>query len=151
MEYTAGMQSFIEHYWGYLAYLFAVIILAIVGHFYQSKYTKIYRDRKCMGRYWFKAFPTASKEEIRQFLVLFVEAFGFSQKLRCQFEPGDSLIELYKAAQAGIRVDNFEFENLLGGIEDTYGFDAQPLCGLIDDGMTLGELFSFIRCHAVRG
>ncbi len=145
------MQSFIEHYWGYLAYSLLVIVVAIFTYYGRSKYTKIYRDRKCMGRYWFKAFPTASKEEIRQFLAMFVEAFGFSQKLRCQFEPGDSLIELYKAAQAGFRVDNYEFEMLFTGIEETYDIDAQPLCELIDDGMTLGELFSFVRCHAVRG
>jgi len=50
---------------------------------------KRYWERSCTGRAWLKEFPTSQSGEVRRFLFLFVDSFGFSRKRALQFAPTD--------------------------------------------------------------
>jgi len=51
-----------------------------------------YWERACEGFYWRRRFPAASRAEIREFLNLFVAAFGFPRRQRCRFSPDDKVM-----------------------------------------------------------
>ena len=53
-------------------------------------------DRACAGFRWRRRYPQASKSEIREFLDLFVQAFGFRRRRRLYFVPNDRVMDIYR-------------------------------------------------------
>jgi hypothetical protein len=101
-------------------------------------------DRVCTGTQWRRRFPQASKAEIRQFLDVFVGAFGFRQSRRLCFAPDDRVLNVYRALYPPkwSISDSMEMETLAGDLERTYGVD---MFALWRDDITLGELFALTR------
>jgi propanediol dehydratase small subunit len=98
-----------------------------------------YWERHCAGRAWRRAFPSASREQIRRFLRLFVEAFAFPEKRMLKFAPNDRIYDIYKAANPTEGwPDALELESLAKRLRVTYGLDLRATWS---ESLTLGELF----------
>ncbi len=98
-----------------------------------------YRFRTCEGLRWKRHFPQAPKDEIRRFLSIFVNSFGFREKDRLKFGPDDRILDVYHAVYRPMpSVDNMELEEFFCRVEDTYGIDSSQLW---NGHLTLGELF----------
>jgi propanediol dehydratase small subunit len=98
-------------------------------------------QRECAGIRWRRRFPKASSDEIREFLRLFVDAFGFPRKHRLRFRPEDRVMDLYHALNppnwsAG---DNMELESLLEDFQRRYHVDLAPLWR---EDLTLADIFA---------
>jgi propanediol dehydratase small subunit len=101
---------------------------------------KGYGDRACQGRRWRKAFPGASKREIRAFLTLFVGAFGFKDCEKLKLTPADKISVVYRALYPySWQADALEVETLELDLGRHYGL---KLALVWHDQLTLGELFS---------
>lgn len=98
-----------------------------------------YRFRSCQGQGWRRAFPAASKKQIREFLALFSEAFAFRDSDKLKFSPGDNLLQIYRRLHPQRWLpDALEFETLAADLKQRYALDLNALWS---DQLTLGELF----------
>jgi len=115
------------------------VLAAICSYGYEGDNApKPYYFRRCEGRTWLRQFPGVPKEEIRRFLSIFVDAFGFRQKDRLKFSPDDRIMDVYNAISRPMpSVDNMELEEFFCRIEDTYGMETAGVC---NTHLTLGEL-----------
>lgn len=103
----------------------------------------LYWDRACMGIRWRRRFPDSPKVEIREFLTMFVEAFGFGNKRRTRFSPDDRVMDVYRADYPpGILADSMELETLGLNLEKRYGIDFEAVW---HEDITLGELYERTR------
>jgi hypothetical protein len=93
-----------------------------------------------MGSEWKKEFPGASKEDIRKFLHLFVDAFAFKRAYKLRFEPSDRIMDIYDATTGKWGVDSLELETLSADIARNYRVD---LSSIWHKRLTLGELFRY--------
>ncbi|MCZ8076340.1 MAG: hypothetical protein O9341_19645 [Paucibacter sp.] len=108
-----------------------------------------YRERGCQGAGWRQAFPTASKEEIRSFLSLFVDAFAFKAADRLKFNPEERVLDVYRALYPSKWApDSLEVETLAKALRKTYNID---LGAIWSNATTLGELFSQAHSPSGRG
>jgi propanediol dehydratase small subunit len=100
---------------------------------------KTYWERSCTGRAWKRAFPRASKGEIRIFLYLFVDAFAFPRTRALQFAPTDRVLSVYRALYP-IKgwPDALELETFALRVEKTYGVDLRSIWR---EDLTMGEIF----------
>lgn len=102
-----------------------------------------FHGRSCQGNGWRQAFPSASKQEIREFLTVFVEAFAFSNKERLKLSPEDSIFKVYRALYPSRWLpDALELETLAKDIEVKYGLKLETIW---HDNLSLGKLFSSSR------
>ncbi|CDG84467.1 putative uncharacterized protein [Janthinobacterium agaricidamnosum NBRC 102515 = DSM 9628] len=98
-----------------------------------------YCRRTCQGRGWRKTFPEASKQQIREFLGLFAQAFAFRHAGQLQFRPDDTLLQIYRTVHPGRRIpDALELDTLACNLKRRYALD---LGALWNEHLTLGELF----------
>lgn len=98
-----------------------------------------YADRACQGSEWRRAFPDASKADIREFLTLFVDAFAFSGNNRLKFRPDDKILSIYRALYPSRWMpDAMEVETLATEIERRYGFSFGSVW---TEDLTLSDLF----------
>ena len=106
---------------------------------------RVYWDRACAGREWKRAFPEATKKDIRQYLRLFADAFAFRYSRRLCFRPSDKLMEVYQALYP-IKgwPDSMELETFALKVEETYHLDLGKIW---TPEMTLGEMFRMINCQ----
>ncbi|MFZ0498252.1 MAG: hypothetical protein WAM52_03890 [Steroidobacteraceae bacterium] len=104
-----------------------------------------YWERSCTGRAWKRSFPGASKQEIRRFLHLFVEAFAFQRTRALYFAPADRVLAIYQALYPVKGwPDALELETFAFRLEKAYGADLR---GMWRENITLGEVFSRVT-HA---
>lgn len=102
-----------------------------------------FRDRSCQGTEWHRAFPSAAKQDIRQFLSVFVEAFAFRDTERLKFNPNDQLIVIYRSLYPHKWMpDALELETLAKAIHSKYGIQ---FANVWNERLTLGELFAHIQ------
>ena len=107
---------------------------------------RLYWDRGCMGIRWRRRFPNSPKSEMREFLTIFVEAFGFSHKRRTCFSPDDRVLDVYRADYPpGSLADNLELETLGLRLGKRYGID---FAAVWREDLTLGELYERTRTKA---
>ncbi|BCE01500.1 hypothetical protein TYM08_P1563 [Marinicellulosiphila megalodicopiae] len=93
-----------------------------------------------MGQQWRAEFPNLSNEEIRKFLIIFVDAFMFKHKDKLKFEPSDKILEIYKSIYPNSGgADQMEFEFFSDDIKETYDVALNKVW---HDNITLGELLS---------
>jgi hypothetical protein len=105
-----------------------------------------YWARSCSGRAWKRAFPGASKGEIRAFLHLFVDAFAFPRNRALQFLPSDRVLAVYRALYPSSELpDALEVETLAKQLSRTYRVSLGELWG---EELTLGQLFNRCRVPA---
>ncbi len=102
-----------------------------------------YQARHCTGTQWRSAFPLATKDDIRQFLLLFVAAFGFSDDEKLRFGPADPVWQIYRDLYPGRwAADGLEFETLAADLHTSHGI---ALGELLSDALTLGALFAHVQ------
>ena len=102
-----------------------------------------YWQRSCTGTEWRNRFPDVPKEAIREFLQVFVDAFGFSNKKRLKFSPDDKVLDVYRALYPSAGwADALELETFAINLEEKYGLD---LAKAEDDEITLGRLIEITR------
>lgn len=104
---------------------------------------RVYWNRPCMGLRWRRQFPNAQKTEIREFLTLFVNAFGFGTKRRLCFSPTDQVLKVYGAFYPALTLDDdLELETLVRSLEERYSRDFEAIWRA---DITLGELFEYAK------
>ena len=105
-----------------------------------------YWQRSCAGRAWAARFPTAHADDIRKFLHLFVDAFGFSRRRALQFAPTDQIMSVYRTVYPLKNMpDALELETFARDIKASYGLD---LVGVWREDTTLGEIFAKAQASA---
>src|SRR5689334_7415552 len=121
--------------------LFALAALILLGVIFGGHLPKPFRNRSCQGSSWRKAFPSASKQQIREFLSLFVSAFSFKESEQLKLMPSDSVLAIYRAVYSHPwQPDALEFETLSQDFEKRYKVKVEAVW---KDDLTLGELFSY--------
>lgn len=126
----------------------AILILLAVAWSALSKGSIHYpfRARTCQGRLWRKAFPAASRKQIREFLSLFTDAFAFRDIDQLKFRPDNQLLGIYRARHPSAWVGNpLELDALAAELRARYGV---ALSEIWDERMTLGGLFAYIQGRA---
>jgi propanediol dehydratase small subunit len=120
------------------------VVITLIDLRFRRRRLAAYWDRVCTGTQWKQRFPKASKIEIRQFLSVFVRAFGFRLSRRLSFSPDDRVLEVYRALHPPkwSLSDSMELETLAGDLERTYGVDVFARWR---EDITLGELFALIQ------
>ncbi len=104
---------------------------------------RYYWQRSCTGRAWRRAFPDASKDEIRAFLRLFVDSFAFRPRRSLQFAPQDEILAVYRALYPVKGwPDALELETLADQLQRAYGID---LASIWSDQLTMGDIFMNTR------
>lgn len=99
-----------------------------------------FQSRSCQGVKWHRAFPDATKKDIRSFLSIFTQAFGFPEKKRLLFEPADTFFGIYRRLYPYKWMpDALELETFASMVKKTYGIS---LADVWSDKLTLGQLFS---------
>lgn len=129
------------------AVIFLVVMTALFawGLAFGGRLPRQYRQRSCQGRGWRRAFPSASKNEIREFLSLFVSAFAFDNRERLKLAPSDEILKIYRAQYPSrFTADAMEFEQLALDLKRRHGLKLEEFW---KDDLTLGELFSHVRLH----
>lgn len=102
-----------------------------------------FRTRSCQGTGWRQAFPTASKQDIREFLAMFVGAFALRDGEKLKFNPSDRILGVYCARYPSKGTpDALELETLAKFVESRYGVRLEEIWS---EELTLGELFA--RTH----
>ena len=98
-----------------------------------------YRSRNCEGQSWRKAFPSSTKQEIREFLLLFVSAFAFKDSEKLKFSPHDRIWEIYRELKPSRWLaDALELETLTEDLLTKYDFSLGEIWS---EKLTLGEVF----------
>lgn len=101
---------------------------------------KPYRARSCQGRAWRKAFPSATKLEIREFLALLVSAFAYDDREKLKLAPTDEVLQIYRAQYPSrLQPDALELETLAIDLERQHSLKLEALW---KDGLTLGAMFA---------
>jgi propanediol dehydratase small subunit len=91
-EFNMGLQ--------YTALLGAISVSVLAVAFMLLMFPRtirVYWERSCTGQAWKRSFPHASKQEIRKFLHLFVDAFAFQKSRALYFAPADRVLAIYRA------------------------------------------------------
>ena len=125
--------------------IITIIILAILiwAIPFDGTLPKKYRNRKCMGKNWKKSFPNTANEEIRKFLILFTDAFAFSNKNKLKFEPEDKIMEIYRELYPSKwMADSLEVETLANDLEKEYRINFNEMW---HEELSLGEIFSKVK------
>lgn len=122
------------------------ILLQIPAELKSRRLLRRYWSRTCTGFKWKRRFPDASKESIREFLDLFLDAFLFKTDKRLKFAPDDKINDVYLSVyppHSPFRVDALEHLFIILGLEEKYGIDFTP--NIEDPDVTLGQLFELTR------
>ncbi len=127
--------------------LFSVV--AVVGgvlmEIQTRKALRSYWERACAGVRWRRRFPDASKAQIREFLDLFIDAFGFRRARRCCFRPEDRVMDVYYAVYPpGSAFDGMELETFCESLRKRYDID---FAASWREDITFGEIYE--RTHRV--
>jgi propanediol dehydratase small subunit len=126
---------------------FTVVAMTVVSILYPRTIQE-YWQRPCMGSAWKRTFPQASKDEIRQFLYMFVDAFAFPKRRALQFAPTDRVLALYNGLYPLKGwLDALELETLALRLEGRYALDLRRIWR---DDLTLGEIFSRVNSPLAR-
>lgn len=111
------------------------------------------RARPSQARLWRRAFPSASKRQIGEFLSLFADAFSVRDTETLKFRPDDQLLGVYRALNPAKWIpESKEVERLARELRSRYGV---ALADIWDERITLGALFAHVhqkkRASAVHG
>lgn len=130
-----------------LIMLCACLILAALSA-YGFSLPRVYRIRACEGRSWRRAFPSASKHELRAFLLFFTAAFAFKDQDKLKFRPDDGILEIYRNLYPSRwMADALEVETLAADLHERHAIELDAIW---KDDLTLGELFSHIQSSPSR-
>jgi hypothetical protein len=101
------------------------------------------RARPSQARLWRRAFPSASKRQIGEFLGLFADVFSFRDTETLKFRPDDQLLGVYRAMNPAKWIpESKEVERLARELRKRYGI---ALADVWDERITLGALFAHVQ------
>lgn len=123
--------------------VFFAVVIFVLSSVYERQKMRRFLERGSTGFRWRRRFPQASKSEIREFLDIFVEAFGYRQSWRLSFTPDDRVMEFYRIRYP-IRgePDCMELEDLVLRLQKRYGVDFHSSWR---EDITLADLFTQTR------
>ena len=117
-------------------FLVALLWAAFPG----TKLPAPFSGRSCQGKSWRRAFPSASKLEIREFLLVFVRAFALRDGEKLMLRPDDEILAIYRALYPRRwSPDALELETLAEDIEKRYGLELRRIW---NERLSLGQLFA---------
>lgn len=120
-----------------------VISLSLFWMKFRITLPKKYRLRTCQGAQWRSAFPDATKDVLREFLLLFTSAFAFRDSEKLNFSPHDGVWEIYRSLYPSQwNPDGLELEKLASDIDKKY---AVALRDIWSEKLTLGEIFAYVQ------
>jgi hypothetical protein len=128
--------------------LFSIVfILIVLIALFKDQIPKLYKTRNCQGMNWKRKYPKVPKEEIREFLQILIDAFGFKSKHRCKFNPEDKVMDIYSALYPDtflgkLSGDALEVETFSVMLEEKYHVDFNKIW---KEGLTLGQIFNEIQ------
>lgn len=126
--------------------VFFAVVIFVLASLYERQKLRRFFERGCAGFRWRRRFPQASKSEIREFLDIFVEAFGYRQRWRLYFAPDDQVMEFYRIRNQSLGgPDDMELEDFVESLQKRYGVD---FLGSWREDITLGDLFAQARQSA---
>lgn len=121
-----------------LILLLGMLYGAIVGDVHSFQFRSA-----CQGQAWRRAFPNASKESIRSFLQVFVDAFAFPTSQRLAFNPDDAVCSIYKKLYPSKWIpDAMEVEVFANELEKRWGVRLESMWS---EKLTLGEIFATVE------
>ena len=102
--------------------------------------TEPYKSRQCQGRAWKTSYPNKSKHEIREFLLIFSNAFAFRNSQKLLINPNDGILDLYKTIYPNNRlgIDNLELEAFASDLKKIYKIDFNAIWS---EELTFGRLY----------
>lgn len=126
-----------------IAIVFFAAVIFVLADMNTRRMMRRFVDRGCAGFRWRRRFPEASKSEIREFLDIFIEAFGFKQNWRLCFTPEDRVLDVYRALYP-VRgtPDGMEMESLVLDLQKRYQVN---IVGSWREDITLADLFTQTR------
>jgi hypothetical protein len=126
-----------------IAIAFFAAVIFVLADMNTRRMMRRFVDRGCAGFRWRRRFPDASKSEIREFLDIFIEAFGFKQSWRLCFTPEDRVLDVYRALYP-VRgtPDGMEMESLVLDLQKRYHVD---IVSSWREDITLADLFTQTR------
>lgn len=104
----------------------------------QTRRLNLLSEATCAGRSWRRGFPVASKDDIRRFHRIILDAFMIPERYFLRLAPGARISDIYDAVTAG-GIDSLEYEHLHDLLDQHFGVD---LVANWHPELTLGELFS---------
>lgn len=116
-----------------------LVVVAAIAALQGGQFHNPLRYRSCQSRRWRRAFPSASRKDIRDFLSLVVSSFSFSDSDRLRIRPDDELLGIVRAAQPQ---EQGGVEALVKALRVRYGV---KLADVWHEGLTVGELFRDIQ------
>ena len=124
-----------------LCIIFFVGLLVVFLNTNMRRILQRYLSRGCTGFAWRRRFPKATNPEIREFLDIFIEAFGFKTAWRLKFSPDDRVMDIYRTLYPPKLTlsDGCELESLERDLQKRYGFEVAALWR---EDITLGDLFA---------
>lgn len=128
---------------GILVVMIFLILLSVFHLKFGTGLPKRYRSRRCAGFLWRRAFPQATKDDIREFLLLFTSAFAFRDCEKLKFSPNDRVWQIYRDLYPSRWVaDAMELETLADDLERKYGI---VLVEIWSEKLTLAEVFAHLQ------
>jgi hypothetical protein len=129
--------------------LVAVLVLGLAWaiHFERRRRAALafYWARGCAGRAWRTAFPNATQHDIREFLYLVVDAFGFARTRALQLQPTDSVQDFYRACYPDQSApDAMELETLERSLLTRFG---PEILASLPECVTFGALFARVAAE----
>src|SRR5688572_6420543 len=101
-----------------------VVAILVLSSIQQRRIMSRFWLRRCTGFIWRRRFPHASKNEIREFLDIFIDAFGFAQARRLCFAPEDRVMDVYRTLYSpGSLSDSMELEDFVRDLQRRYRVD----------------------------
>ena len=103
-----------------------------------------YRERSCTGAAWRRAFPSATKEEVRNYLRCFVDGMALPSRYALKFRPSDRVLDVYRALYGGRTPlgDHMECESFAEEVSLEFDIGIDDLLDVWHPDVTLGELFA---------
>lgn len=123
-----------------LIFIALFLVALLWAAFPGTKLPAPFSGRSCQGKSWRRAFPSASKLEIREFLLVFVRAFALRDGEKLMLRPDDEILAIYRAQYPRRWTpDALELETLAEDIEKRYGLELRRIW---NERLSLGQLFA---------
>lgn len=128
--------------------MFIVIVSLFIGLVWllfsldkEERPLRVLSHRPCSGLHWRRCYTNSTSDDIRQYLAIVSDAFGYPKPLELKLRPSDRVMELYyiRNPPGPLQMaDDMELEHLSLSIEETYGIDLDKHW---HHGITLGEIY----------
>ncbi len=121
--------------------LIALFLVALLwAAFPGTKLPAPFSGRSCQGKNWRRAFPSAAKLELREFLLLVAGAFAVRDGEKLTLSPDDEILAIYRALYPRQWTpDALELETLAKDVEKRYGLELRRIW---NERLSLGQLFA---------